>query len=101
RLGVDLVDALVVDLDLEVLRPAAVAAKPAARACLGGRTVHGGHCMGSPSQRPDSERAHIFRVIARNCGSRRHLAGPRLRTGERWPRARLAAFPACATPTSL
>ena len=30
--GVDLVDPLVVDLDLEVLRPAAVAAQPAARA---------------------------------------------------------------------
>src|SRR6202034_1133464 len=29
--GVDLVDSLVVNLDLEVLRPAAVAAKPAAR----------------------------------------------------------------------
>jgi hypothetical protein len=29
--GVDLVDPLVVDLDLEVLGPAAVAAKPAAR----------------------------------------------------------------------
>ena len=34
RVGVDLVDPLVVDLHLEVLRPAAVAAQPAARARL-------------------------------------------------------------------
>src|SRR5207249_12309319 len=45
-LRVDLVDALVVDLDLEVLRPAAIAAQPAARAGLGGGgDLHGGHCM--------------------------------------------------------
>ena len=40
-LGVDLVDPLVVDLHLQVLRPAAVAAQPSARSGLGGRTVHG------------------------------------------------------------
>src|SRR3989442_1342471 len=40
RLRIDLVDALVVDLDLEILRPAAIAAKPAARARLRGRALH-------------------------------------------------------------
>ena len=38
--GVDFVDPLVVDLDLQILRPAAVAAQPAARARLGHRALH-------------------------------------------------------------
>jgi hypothetical protein len=33
--GVDLVDPLVVDLDLQILRPAAIAPQPATRARLG------------------------------------------------------------------
>src|ERR1700730_12904834 len=41
RLGVDLVDALVVDLDLQILGPAAIAAQPAAGAGLGRRALHG------------------------------------------------------------
>ena len=45
-LGVDLVDPLVVDLNLQVLRPAAVAAQPAARVGLLhlGRIVGGAGC---------------------------------------------------------
>src|SRR6185437_8249814 len=46
RVGVDLVDALVVDLHLEVLRPAAVAPQP--RPCSGlwcRSSFHGDHCM--------------------------------------------------------
>src|SRR6266851_6500229 len=40
-LGIDLVDALVMDLYLEVLGPAAVAAQPAARTGLGRPGLHG------------------------------------------------------------
>ncbi len=54
RLGVDLVDTLVVDLDLEVLRPAAVAAKPAAGARLCHRMLHPGHCRRARRPRPSA-----------------------------------------------
>src|SRR5260370_22494068 len=50
RLGIDLVDSLVVDLHLEVLRPAAVAAQPAARACLRTTTLHGAIVWARPAR---------------------------------------------------
>jgi hypothetical protein len=44
-LGIDLVDALVVHLHLEILGPAAVATQPAARSRLRRRSFHGSHSM--------------------------------------------------------
>src|SRR5260370_35417892 len=51
-LGIDLVDSLVVDLHLEVLRPAAVTAQPAARASLWTRTLHGAIVWARPARTP-------------------------------------------------
>jgi adenosylmethionine-8-amino-7-oxononanoate aminotransferase len=77
---VDLVDALVVDLDLEVLRPAAVAAQPAARVF-----AHRSDSMLRAWATPDARRAARTRPRARVASVRaaaRAVAAAARRVGE-------------------